>query len=371
MIVTDESGDDGVQVDGAIAAARKARAPIYVLGREAIFGYPHTRQDWTHKETGLVFHLRIRRGPETAFPEALQWDGIHERWDAYGSGFGPYEQVRMARDTGGIFFQLPGDELDLRRSGANEKRKFDALAMKVYQPLLLPRRTYAEERDRREFRNKIFQVISRLNPTENKLLFAKHDPELNMQRAHFSIEPPKFQEQAAVHFKRAARAMGLVNTSIEMLDGVHGARAVEESQRWRAAYDLAYAQLVIFRMRLYQYILILDQHMRTGRKPQKKESNEWNMGHTRKSILPDEQQFSALKNAFGMKQSREEYLETVKSQEQLALKLLRRVIELHPGTPWSRRAQHEINLGFGHRLYENFRDPRYQSMRAQIKLPSL
>ncbi|MFK7818007.1 MAG: VWA domain-containing protein [Planctomycetaceae bacterium] len=371
VVVTDESGDDGIQVDAAIQAARAAKAPIYVLGRESMFGYPYTRQDWTHEETGLVFQLRIRRGPETAFPECLQWDGIHERWDAYGSGFGPYEQVRLARDTGGIFFQLPGKELDLTRPGANEKRKFDALAMKIYQPLLLPRRVYKNERDNRPFRNAVFKVISGLNPTENKLLFDKHNPELNMRRWHFPIANASFREQAANEVVKAVKAMLLVNEGIGLLESVTNERALEESQRWRAGYDLAYAQLIMFRLRLYQYLLALDDHANTGRMPKDKKSNEWNLHNNRKSIIPNADQFSRIKSAFGLKQSHEEYLAMVKAEEDRCGELLKEVIVQHPGTPWSRRAEYELGLGFGHQFREGFRDPRYQSMRAQIKLPNL
>jgi hypothetical protein len=371
VVVTDESGDDGRQIDVAIQGARKAKAPVYVLGRESIFGYPHTRQDWTHKETGLVFQLKIRRGPETAFPECLQWDGIHERWDAYGAGFGPYEQVRLARDTGGIFFQLPGAEADMTRTGANDKRKFDALAMKIYQPLLLPRRTYKNERDSRPFRNTLFRVISRLNPTENKLLFDTHDPELNLKRWNFPIAPVAFQSEATREVVKAGNAMVLVNEGLSLLEGVEDQRAVEESQRWRAGYDLAYAQLRLFRIRLYQYLLALDQHASSGRMPKSKKSNQWNLHNVRKSIVPDIDQYSRIQNTFGLKLSREDYLAMVKKEEQLSQELLKQVIKSHPGTPWARRAQYELSLGFGHSFREGFRDPRYDTMRAQIKTPNL
>ncbi len=371
VIVSDESGDDGVQIDTAIQACRRIKAPVYVLGREAVFGYPYTRQDWVHKETGLVFHLRIRRGPETAYPECLQWDGIHNRWDAYGSGFGPYEQVRLARDTGGIFFQLPGEEEDITRTGANERRQFDALAMKIYQPLLLPRRVYKAERDSRPFRNALFQVISRLNPTENKLLFDTYDPELNMRRLHFSVVPARFAEEAAVQVRRAAKAMVLVDQGLAMLEAVEKDRALEESQRWRAGFDLAYAQLVTFRLRLYQYLLVIDEQVNGGRTPKRKESNVWNMRPRRKGIVPNQAQFSRLQTTFGIRQTRDEYISMVRQEERRATDLLKRVMDLHPGTPWARRARYEMNQGFGHEFVEAFYDPRYTTLGPQIKKPNL
>lgn len=371
VVVTDESGDDGVAVDAAIQAARKARAPVYVLGRESVFGFPYTRQTWTHKETGLTFPLRIRRGPETAFAECLQWDGIHERWDAFGSGFGPYEQVRLARDTGGIFFQLPGEEENLNVPGANERRRRNALVMKEYEPLLLSRRAYAEQREVRPFRKTLFAVINRLNPVENKILFANHDPKLNMRRWNFPVEPTAFQEMATTCVGQAVHSMRLVNEAIALLETVKDQRDLEESLRWRAGYDLAYAQLVMIRLRLYQYLLILDDHVSNRRTPKKPDSNEWNIVARRQPIVPDERQYERIQTTFGLQQSREEYLEVVRGEEVRATNLLRQVIATHPETPWARRARHELSMGFGHVFVENRRDPRYSTVGQQIKLPSL
>ena len=62
------------------------------------------------EETGIYVWPTISRGPETAEPEALQWTGFgrrHGRMAEHSSaGFGPYGQVRLARESGGIFFLL-------------------------------------------------------------------------------------------------------------------------------------------------------------------------------------------------------------------------------------------------------------------------
>ena len=125
VVLSDVSGDDGQAVEEAIARCKRFKAPVYLMGRESIFGYPYARQRWIDPKFGLHFWIKVRRGPETAFPEALQYDGLHERWDAFSSGFGPYEQVRLARESGGIYFMLPGDEEDLIGAGAHMNRKFE------------------------------------------------------------------------------------------------------------------------------------------------------------------------------------------------------------------------------------------------------
>ena len=72
----------------------------------------------------------------------LQVDGIHRRYDAHPSGFGPYEQARLARQTGGVFFLLPSPEANLWR---RDDRIYDADAMRPYLPNLAARGDYAAE----------------------------------------------------------------------------------------------------------------------------------------------------------------------------------------------------------------------------------
>ena len=116
VLVTDESGqpeNNGQFLEAAVAEAKSARCKIYVLGREAVFGYPYAFVRWRHPQTRRMHWLRIDRGPETGFPEQLQTNGLSRRRDAFSSGFGPFEQARLARETNGIFFMLPSIEEDL------------------------------------------------------------------------------------------------------------------------------------------------------------------------------------------------------------------------------------------------------------------
>ncbi|MEQ9409416.1 MAG: vWA domain-containing protein [Fuerstiella sp.] len=373
IIVSDESGDDGDYIEEAIVAARQAKSPIYVLGRESMFGYPIARQRWTYedKEKGIKedFWLSIRRGPETAFPECLQWDGLHARWDGQAAGFGPYEQVRMARETGGIFFVLPGTETNLVGRDVNDKRKYDFLAIREYTPLLLSRVEYAQERQNSPFRQTLWNVILRLNPLDNKLLFESHDPELNIRREHYPLLPGPFREEAGRQAIKAAKAMLLINEGIGYLDNARPMRASESSMRWRAAYDLAYAQLHLFRLRLYQFLLTMDAHANNMPAPKNPKSNEWNFWRNRKTMVPDEAQFERLSKAFNMKMSRDEYISMVVEEEKKTMELLNLVIEEHPGTPWAYRAEREKEDGFGYAVSDRLWDP--SGVRSTIKLPKL
>ena len=110
VLVTDESGDDGTYVEEARQALKKYKVPLYVIGRQSLFGYPFAHHQYIDPVTKDVYHPLIRRGPETADLELYQWDGLYERWDEQPSGFAPYELARLTRDSGGIYFVLPSEE---------------------------------------------------------------------------------------------------------------------------------------------------------------------------------------------------------------------------------------------------------------------
>ncbi len=187
IIVSDESpsdsGDlnfDSTALENAIKLCEDTKTPTYLLGREAIFGYPFARITWKDPDFGLNHWVRINRGPETGFPECLQWNGLHSRWDSFSSGFGPYSQVRLCKETGGVFFMLPGEEENLSGAGAHEKRKFAALAMKEYEPLLLARRDYSESRARSKFRSGLWDIIVEFTTT------ARWQKSIKVRRLHSS-----------------------------------------------------------------------------------------------------------------------------------------------------------------------------------------
>ena len=121
VLVTDESGnpdDNHRSLEPTIKVCKDAKASVYVLGREAVFGYPYAHMNWTVTRPAVGggtltrnFVVPVDRGPESPFVEMLQTEGFKSRTDAHPSGFGPYEQVRMARETGGMFLMLPTPEV--------------------------------------------------------------------------------------------------------------------------------------------------------------------------------------------------------------------------------------------------------------------
>jgi len=364
IVVSDESGDDGEFVDDAIAKAQRSQVPVYVMGREAIFGYPNARIKWIDPVYGLPFWRPIRRGPETARVECLQWDGLHRRWDSFSSGFGPYEQVRLARETGGIFFLLPGEteEANLAGAGAHAKRRFDFLDMKEYRPLLLTREDYDQTVRQSQFRQTIVRVIERLDP--------RNDPELEIRQNWYPLQPEQFRAEATKQVVRAARAMFLLNQVVPTLEEIASLRNGEASQRWRASYDLLVAQCLCYRVRLFQYLLAMDRHAHQQPTPTNPETNRWNLGRATEMIEPEEEQFQRVKQAFQIEVPRDEYLERLQGYQEQARQGYAAVIAKHRGTPWARRAVHELSMGFGMNFYEAHRSENYDREGVEIEVPN-
>jgi hypothetical protein len=355
IVVTDESGDDDSEnsdvLSETITNLKRTKTPIYILGRESIFGYPIARVAYKDPDLGLTHWLPIKRGPETADPECLQFDGFHERWDSFPSGFGPYTQARMCKETGGIFFILPSEEQNIVGQAAADKRKFAFLDLKEYNPDLNGRREYRQERDKSKFRAAIWNVIKTLNPHT--------DGQLHVRTTHFESELAEFNKQGAESFGRAVRALSMLNAALADLEKVRPLRASEESQRWRAHYDLIVAQCMAYRVRLFQYLLALDQMKKNKTMPKDPKHNQWSISYVANQLEPDPEQVKLTKID----------LKELQDQEKKAKDQYEFVIKTHPRTPWANRAEWERNQGFGIQFNSFFWDPRYKTYK--FKLPTL
>jgi hypothetical protein len=127
----------------------------------------------------------------------------------------------------------------------------------------------------------------------------------------------------------------------------------------------------MFRLRLFQYLLAMDRHFNQMPAVKDPKSNRWDFyWDAAAAIVPDETQYERLSSSFGMKLTREEYLEMVKAEETAATELMKAVVTDHPGTPWARRAQTELSWGFGFRVSERHWDD-VRRAEAQKRVPKL
>ncbi|HET6878797.1 MAG TPA: vWA domain-containing protein [Pirellulales bacterium] len=344
ILVTDESGeeeDNFQNLESAVQEARSTRCTVFALGREAVFGYPYCYMNWIDPKTKIDFWLRINRGPETPRPEQLQIDGFTHRWDAHASGFGPYEQVRLARETGGAFFMLPSPEVNLV---ARDNRKYELERMRPYLPDLSPRTEYEKQRDKSKLRSTLWQVILDLNP------YHKENAKRCTVRVTFPIDPQEFAKLAVENEQTARGMLEYLKQAEKTLDKVKPLRSREKSFRWQANYDLMYAQVVAYQVRIQEYAAYLAdcvKHPKEIKNPlgKDKPTTHWDIRTRAKMITGGK----------------------TKEDVDRATALLKEVVRLHPGTPYAARAEWELHRGFGVELVERFYDPR----RGSIKVPNL
>jgi hypothetical protein len=312
VLVTDESGDDGDYVEEARQAAVNRDVPIYVIGRQSLFGTGHLTIQYTDPVTQDVFWVGIRRGPETADLEALQYDGLHNRWDELPSGFAPYELARLAKDSGGIYFLLPSEE-GLRIKKREKAYSIDA--MKEYVPDYESRSQYLERRNKSEFRRTLFAIIQ-----ETKTFPFRH---------HFPVFPdellPAIEQELPVVSARLAELIR-IEARLRQLEKD---RNREPEKRWQAAYDLMLGQIVAFQIKAYEYRANLLEMAAKPPKPSQMPNPElfvdWTLDHSHERKAPKEK-------------TEKVYVE--------AKRLLELVVERHPNTPWGDLALDEINRGF-------------------------
>ncbi|MEX0724681.1 MAG: vWA domain-containing protein [Planctomycetaceae bacterium] len=333
VIVSDESGDDGESaLEDAIHAVKQIKAPVYIMGRESVFGTLYAYVRWIHPDYGSLHYLPIRRGPETPFAELLQFDGFRNRRDAHMSGFGPYDQVRLARDSGGIFFQLPHEEQDLNDF---EEQKENVLVMREYLPSLDSRRAYVQERDRSPFRSAIWKAIVMLNPYD-----PAHAEITVPTQGVFSRDPALYQPAINERIQKCLFTLGVLNRAQQELESVKSLRAKEQSVRWRANFDLIYAQIFAYRLRLFEYALGLDQNAKALATYEfaNEKADAWYVGIGAPGLIyPDAVQSKALKIT----------KDDIETTHKKAEELLNFVIKSHPNTSWSQRAQWEFSRNFG------------------------
>lgn len=345
ILVSDESGDrqnNEAFLEQAIEVAKAAKCKVYVLGRESVFGYPYAFIRWRHPQTNRVHWLKIDRGPETGFPDQLQTNGFRRRHDAFSSGFGPFEQARLARETNGIFFMLPTVESKLVRA---KKIKYDMEALRPYRPDLRSRQEVLADRSQYPLRQLIWQVIQDLNP------YAETKDKVVEMRMEFSLKPDEFVAQARKEQAKAKQHLMYMSQAEKAMLDAKKLREQEADPRWQANYDLILAQLVAYQARIYEYGVALDAFMAKPKTapPTKGERylHNWDI-YTVKQVRTQEAK---------------PYIDRARS-------MFAEIKKEHPGSPWAARAQWELERGFGVDLRPDY-DLRYKRVPNAMKPPKL
>ena len=332
VLVTDESGDDGADVEEARQALKKYKVPLYVIGRQSLFGYPFAHHRYVDPVTKDVYHPLIRRGPETADLELYQWDGLYDRWDEQPSGFAPYELARLTKDSGGIYFVLPSEEFMRVRQ---REQAYSITQLKEYLPEYDNRLTYVEKRNSSPLR----QTAARDRPGGQELPLS---PRLS-DRVR-----PSWSKAALEEGEKATVKLNVLLEIQKRLEGSGKVREREPEKRWQAHYDLMLAQTVAFQVKAYEYRALMASIVKAPPMPKRQPGPDlmitWVVNHSKKPLAP-------------VNETAKKYAE--------AERLLKEVIVRHPKTPWADLAQDTLDRGFSVQLDEWHHNPKYYE-RAQF-----
>jgi hypothetical protein len=325
VLVTDESGDDGSDVEEARQALKRRGIPLYVIGRQSLFGYPWAHHRYIDPVTKDVYHPVIRRGPETADVELYQWDGLYDRWDEQPSGFAPYELARLTKETGGIYFVLPSEEFMRVR---HREQAYSITQLKEYLPEYDNRLTYIERRNSSALRQTLHQIV-----LEGKNFLYRRD---------FPIEFAALVQAALEEGEKATLKLNALLAIQDRLAALRKARDREPEKRWQAHYDLMLAQTVAFQVKAYEYRALMASIIKAPPMPKSAPGPDlvitWVVDHAKPPLAPRN--------------------ETAKKYAE-AERLLKEVIVRHPKTPWADLAQDTLDRGFSVQLNEWHHNPKY------------
>ena len=325
VLVTDESGDDGTYVEEARQALKKYKVPLYVIGRQSLFGYPYAHHQYIDKVTKDVYHPLIRRGPETADLELYQWDGLYDRWDEQPSGFAPYELARLTRDSGGIYFVLPSEEFMRVRQ---REQAYSIAQLKEYLPEYDNRLAYVERRNASNLRRRMHDIV-----LEGKAL---------IHRRIFPIEHDELVNAALAEGEKATMKLNELLGIQKVLEQLAKDREREPEKRWQAHYDLMLAQTAAFQVKAYEYRALMASIAKAPPRPKHQPVADsltiWVVNHSREPLAP-------------RNETAKKYVE--------AERLLKEVIVRHPKTPWADLAQDALSRGLSVRLDEETHNSKY------------
>jgi uncharacterized protein YegL len=325
IVVTDEVGDDEDRLEEAIATARAGKTPIYVLGSSALFGRVEGRMNYTDPKTKQVYYnLPVRQGPESVVPEVIRlpfwYDG--PQYDYLDAGFGPYALSRMAGETGGIYF--------VTRLGPG-RVSFNPNSMREYRPDWVSTEQYRRGIERSPLRQAVLQAAA---ITQQNL---PGQPSLSFPAA----DDPDFKDAIKANQVIVARVEYTVKEALVPISAVSKLRDRETSRRWQAHYDLIRGRLLAMRIRCNEFNSACAQLLRDQPKFKNPGSNTW------KLVPADDIN------------ARDSQAKAVATE---AKRLLQRVVDDHPGTPWALLAQREMKDSFGFKWVEAHVPPRPKRM---------
>ncbi len=337
IILSDESGDDILNLDAAIDICRKNQMRVYVIGVPAPFGRQNTFVKWVDPDPQYdqsVQWAPVRQGPESIMPERikLHFARNEQEEELFDSGFGPFGLTRLCFQTGGVYFTVhPNRKTDRRvprwetsTYSAHLSQFFAPEVMRRYRPDYVSVKQYHENLRKNQARFSLVEAakLSRVRPMRPpQLRFEKLD------EARFTNEVFRAQRAAAVIEPKMTQLY-------ETLKRGERDRDNEVSARWKAGFDLAMGRVLAVKIRAESYNAMLAM-AKTKLKFSDPKNNTW--------ILRPADEISTGSQA--------------EKQADKAKMYLNRVVQQHPDTPWAMLAQRELSVPMGWKWTESFTRP--------------
>ena len=149
------------------------------------------------------------------------------------------------------------------------------------------------------------------------------------------VESPEFKDVMAANQALAERTAYTVDEALTPITAVAKLRNRETSRRWQAHYDLIRGRLLAMKVRCYEYNWACARLKKDPPRFKSPRANAWR-------LIPD----SAIR-----------YSEKAVAAADDANRLLHRVIEEHPDTPWALLAQRELKDALGFKWVETYVPP--------------
>ena len=337
VVVTDERGDDQMQMEKAIESCRRYGIPVYCIGVPAPFGRATTLVKYVDpdpKYDQTPQWAEVDQGPESLLPERVQlaFSGNFEEEPVLDSGFGPYALTRLSYETGGIYFTVHPNrnvnrkvrQREVSAYASNLQYFFDPVAMSRYRPDYLSPQDYMSKVKQSPLRQAL------VNAAQMKPVTGISRPRTRFQQqdqARLAGELTRAQQDAA------RLEQPLINLA-RILDKGMKFRESEESPRWQAGYDLAMGRVLAQKVRTESYNGMLAK-AKLGMKFKDEKNNTW-------VLEPSDEVTISTK---------------WKREAETARTLLENVVNNHPDTPWALLAQRELDVPIGWVWQEEFTPP--------------
>lgn len=243
ILVDDDSGDDGHLMEKAFQELRRSQMTTYVINRMCPFQSSEVSEEFKYTDkNGDIWEGTgtVRRGPETARPEIyeLGYGGISSwRRGSIPSGFGIYDQSRVAYRTSGAYYILDSDP---------EKEKemrdlYDWQLMERYSPELCSQAEYDSRTARNVFKRSLELITNQWDSVQA--------PGGGMEADAISMNLKACEDK----LKQADEILDYMEKNVIVPDS--RLSSITRNRRWVANADLMYAFVQLAKYRLRQYYL--------------------------------------------------------------------------------------------------------------------